>query len=166
MLPTRPRLPGELFFALVLVGLSVFLLWQAYGISGFDSLTSAGAYPMVAAAVMVVCAVLATRHTWSAPLETAADGETLVAQFVRRIGPPMLVTFVLAIAVYMWLMERAGFVLSSYAFLVVSMGILGSRKWVLNLWVSALALAAIYLVFQTAFSVVLPSGTWLQGVLK
>jgi putative tricarboxylic transport membrane protein len=54
----RRRLPGELTFALLLIGLSLFLLWQAYGISGFESLTSAGAFPMVAAAVMLVTAVL------------------------------------------------------------------------------------------------------------
>jgi putative tricarboxylic transport membrane protein len=34
---------------------------------------------------------------------------------------------------------------------------------VLNLVVSALSLAAIYLVFQTVFSVVLPKGSLIQG---
>jgi len=49
---------------------------------------------------------------------------------------------------------------------VVSMWLLGSRKWVLNLWVSALSLAVVYAIFQTIFSVVLPSGSWLAGVFK
>jgi putative tricarboxylic transport membrane protein len=42
------------------------------------------------------------------------------------------------------------------------MRLLGSRRWSVNLGVSALSLAAIYLVFQTVFSVVLPRGTWLR----
>jgi putative tricarboxylic transport membrane protein len=49
---------------------------------------------------------------------------------------------------------------------VASMALLGSRRWGLNLLVSALALAAIYVIFQTVFSVVLPSGTLLQGLFK
>ena len=35
----------------------------------------------------------------------------------------------------------------------------------IRLLVSAVTLAAIYVVFQTAFSVVLPSGTWLAPYL-
>ncbi|MBK7472532.1 MAG: hypothetical protein IPI73_19865 [Betaproteobacteria bacterium] len=42
---------------------------------------------------------------------------------------------------------------------------LGSRRIVFTLVVSAVSLAAIYLVFQTAFSVVLPEGV-LRGVLR
>jgi len=62
-------------------------------------------------------------------------------------------------------LEWTGFVLSSYVFLVVSMWLLGSRRLVLNLVVSALSLAAIYVVFQTVFSVVLPKGTLFRGLL-
>jgi putative tricarboxylic transport membrane protein len=66
----------------------------------------------------------------------------------------------------MWLLERLGFVVASYLFLVVSMFLLGSRRVLLNLAVSAVSLAAIYVIFQTVFAVVLPKGTWWQGVLS
>ena len=46
------------------------------------------------------------------------------------------------------------------------MRLLGSRRWGLNLLVSALALGVIHLVFRTVFSVVLPTGVWVQGWLK
>jgi putative tricarboxylic transport membrane protein len=162
----RRRLPGELIFALLLIVLSLFLLWQAYGISGFESLTSAGAFPMVAAAVMLVTAVIAFRDTTQYPRVADESGDSLWQQFVRRVSPAVLVQFVICIAAYMLALEKIGFILSSYLFLLVSMWVLGSRKFVLNLWVSALCLAAVYLIFQTVFSVVLPSGSLLQGVLK
>lgn len=166
-MPTRRRrLPGELAFSFVLIAFSLFMLWQAYSISKFESFTSAGAFPMFAAAVMLISGLIAAAETVRMAPLPGGEGETIWRQFVRQITPGVLVQFVIAIASYMFILERAGFVLSSYVFLVVSMWLLGSRKWLLNLWVSALSLAVVYLIFQTIFSVVLPSGTWLVGVFK
>ncbi|MNU11930.1 hypothetical protein D3C72_2601730 [compost metagenome] len=39
------------------------------------------------------------------------------------------------------------------------MYLLGSRRVVLNLFISAAVLVAIFIVFRTAFSVVLPAGS-------
>ncbi len=166
MHPLRQRLPGELFFSLLLIALSIFLLWQAYTISGLVSLTSAGAFPMVAASVMLVSAVFALRDTTRSAPQAGLSGESLPAQFMRQIAPNVLVLFVLAITVYMLALEKLGFIVSSYVFLLISMRILGSRKLFLNLWVSALVLAAVYLIFQTIFAVVLPTGSIFQGILK
>ncbi|MDD2882444.1 MAG: tripartite tricarboxylate transporter TctB family protein [Rhodoferax sp.] len=166
MLSLRRRLPGEFVFALLLIVFSLFMLWQAYSISKFESLTSAGAFPMFAATVMLISGLIAAGETARMTPQPGADGESVWRQFVRQITPGMLVQFVVAIAAYMFLLERLGFVLSSYVFLVVSMWLLGSRKLILNLWVSALSLAVVYAIFQTIFAVVLPSGTWLAGVFK
>lgn len=162
----RRRLPGEFVFSLLLIVFSLFMLWQAYSISKFESFTSAGAFPMFAAAVMLLSGLIAAGETARLTPVPGAQGESVWQQFVRQITPGMLVQFVVTIAAYMFLLERAGFILASYAFLVVSMWLLGSHKLTLNLWVSALSLAAVYAVFQTIFAVVLPSGTWLAGVLK
>ena len=86
-------------------------------------------------------------------------GETLVQQFVRRLAPLQLVLFAVLILAYMLLLEPVGFLLSSYLFLACAMQLLGSKRTGLNLLVSAVVLAAIFVVFQTAFSVVLPPGT-------
>lgn len=163
---SRRRLPGELVFSFVLIAFSLFMLWQAYSISKFESFTSAGAFPMFAAAVMLISGLIAAAETVRMAPSPGAEGESVWRQFVRQITPGVLVQFVIAIASYMFILERAGFVLSSYVFLVVSMWLLGSRKVLLNLWVSALSLAVVYLIFQTIFSVVLPSGTLLQGLFK
>lgn len=163
---SRRRLPGELLFSMLLIVFSLFMLWQAYSISKFESFTSAGSFPMFAAAVMLLSGLIAAGETVKLTPLPGAEGESVWRQFVRQITPGMLVQFVLTIAAYMFLLERLGFVISSYLFLVVSMRLLGSRKWVLNIWVSALSLAVVYLVFKTIFSVVLPSGTLLAGLIK
>jgi putative tricarboxylic transport membrane protein len=161
----KPRLPGERVFTLALLVISLFLLWQAYGISKFESITSAGVFPMLAALAMVVTTLLVVGPTFRSPPEPAAAGESRIGHFVRRLVPPALVGFTLAIAGYMLLLEPLGFNVASFLFLATSMRLLGSVRWGLNLLVSALVLAAIVLIFQTAFSVVLPKGTWLAPML-
>jgi putative tricarboxylic transport membrane protein len=54
---------------------------------------------------------------------------------------------------------------SSFLFLVASMFALGERRVLYSALVSAISLAVIYVIFQTAFSVVLPDGV-LRGVFK
>lgn len=161
----RPRIAGERVFTLLLIVFSLFMLWQAYSISKFESLTSAGAFPMFATAVMVVTGLIIAGQTARAQPLPLEGGETPFQQFVRLITPGVVVSFTLTIAIYMALLDVLGFVVSSYAFLVVSMWLLGSRRILLSLMISAVCLAAIYVVFQTVFSVVLPAGTVFKGLL-
>lgn len=162
----RLRLVGELSFTLLLVGFSLFMLWQAYAISKFESITSAGSFPMFVTALMVIAGlIIAGQTARSKPLPGEA-GESVLQQFTRQITPGVVVSFTLSIAVYMALLSVLGFVVSSYLFLVVSMWLLGSRRVVLNLVVSALSLAAIYVIFQTVFSVVLPTSSLFKGFMS
>lgn len=166
MPPPRYRRVGELSFTVLLVVFSLFMLWQAYSISKFESITSAGAFPMFATAVMVITGLLIVGQTARAKPAPSSEGETQLQQFVRQITPAVLVGFTLSIAVYMALLDVLGFLMASYLFLVVSMWILGSRRMMLNLVVSALSLAGIYVIFQTAFSVVLPAGRVLKSLMS
>ncbi len=163
MLDQKKRLPGELTFTCLLLVGSVFLWFQSYGISGFESITSAGMFPMLSAGVMAVTAVLALRQTLRSRLDRSS-GENLLQLFVRQISPAVFVWFTLAVFAFMLLLPRLGFVVSAYLFLVLAMRLLGSTRWGFNLLLSAVALGAVYLIFQTIFSVVLPSGTWLVGL--
>jgi len=162
----RRRLPGELAFALILLLSTLFLMWHAYGIAGFSSITSAGVFPMLATGVMAVTMLVVIAQTTKTPRESAESGESLAVQFIRLLAPRELVLLSIAVLAYMLLLELLGFVICSYLFLVVSMTLLGSHRILLNLGVSALALAAIYLVFRSIFEVVLPTGTLLEGALK
>ncbi len=157
------RLPGELAFCALLLGLSLFLLWQAYGISGFESLTSAGMFPMLASATMVVTGAVFVRQSLRrGPAQSAGQWQAFVAQ----VTPPIWLGFALAVCLYMLALPRLGFVGASFLFLLLSMRFLGSRRWWLNAGLSAASLAAIYVVFQTIFSVVLPQGSWVQALFR
>jgi putative tricarboxylic transport membrane protein len=119
---------------------------------------------MLSALVMAVTAFLAILGVAKAPVEPLVTGENLRQSFVRRITPPVFVLFALAVVAFMLLLNKLGFVVSAYLFLVVSMRLLGSVRWLFNLMLSAISLGVVYLIFQTIFSVILPKGTWWAGV--
>ena len=162
----RPRLAGELVFCGLLLLFAAFLLWSSYGISGLASYTSAGSFPMAASALMVICGLVIVRQTARAPRAHGGTGETVLRQFLRQITPGVVIAFSVAIGLYMAALEPLGFIVSSYLFMVACMWLLGSRKPLTIAIVSAACLGAIYVVFQTAFSVVLPAGTLWQGVFQ
>lgn len=162
----RRRLAGEVVFALLLLASSLFLFWHSYKISGFSSYTSAGAYPMVTTAVMSISAIIIVFQTLRIARAESAPGQSLLFQFYTQVTPTLIVVFALSIVGYMMLLEPLGFVISSYLFLVISMWLLGSRRLLINLLVSAAAIGFIYIVFQTIFSVAVPKGTLIQGLFK
>ena len=162
--PPRLRLAGELTFSLLLIGFSLAMLMVSYGISKFESIASAGAFPMVVCLVMLTSGLVIVRNTARARLTESPTQESITRQFVRQIAPLQLTLFALTTVVYMLLLEPLGFIVASYLFLTISMRLLGSEKVLLNLLLSAACLAFVYVVFQTVFSVVLPAGSLLQKV--
>ena len=154
---SHPRLPGELTFMVLAVAISAFMLWAAYGISQFESISSPGVFPMLCAALLLITGLMSLVSTAKARLQL--EGETFFQHFVRKLAPLQLVLFTALIVAYALTLEILGFLLGSYLFLLLSMQVLGSKRIGLNLLVSALVLAAIFVVFRTAFSVVLPAGS-------
>lgn len=154
---SHSRLPGELTFMVLAVAISAFMLWAAYGISQFESISSPGVFPMLCAALLLITGLMSLVSTAKARLQL--EGETFFQHFVRKLAPLQLVLFTALIVAYALTLEILGFLLGSYLFLLLSMQVLGSKRIGLNLLVSALVLAAIFVVFQTAFSVVLPAGS-------
>ena len=89
----QPRRPGELVFNLAMVLGSLFLLWSAYGISGFEALSAPGAIPMVATATMVICGLLILRDTLG---KSAVTAEKIERDIDALNGPiPPLNSFIL-----------------------------------------------------------------------
>ncbi len=113
---------------------------------------------MLCAGLMLVTGLMSLRQAWMSS-SSADDTHTVFQQFVIQLAPLKLVLFTSLIVAYMLALEVTGFLLSSYVFLLLSMQVLGSKKIVVNLLVSALVLICIFIVFQTAFSVVLPVGS-------
>ncbi len=154
---TRPRLPGERAFTLVLLAFSLFLLVQAFRISGFESVSSPGVFPMIAALVMVVSLAAALFRDRAAP--PPSDGGP--AAFFREVTPPVLLLTLALIVALMLTLEPAGFPFAAGGFLFAAILLLQRGRPVRAAIVAAVALTAIYVVFRLVFQVVLPEAEWL-----
>ncbi len=154
----KARLPGETGFCVVILLFSVTFLYLSYRISGFSSWTSAGSLPMGTTLVMTVAAIVILFRELAKPAPQLTRGESLTRGFFAQVFPLRHIVFIAVLIAYMFLLDPLGFITDSYLYLIASSLVLGERRVVRLIVVNALSLAAVYLVFQTAFSVVLPTG--------
>lgn len=147
----RPKRPGETAFALILLGVSVFLLWKAFGISGFSALSSAGAFPLAVSAVMVVTAVMIV-------VATIRREPAEKVSFFKAILPPVVVVMTVLIGGYAFLLEPLGFLPTSALFLFLAMVFLRHGKVVSSFGYALAGLAGVYVVFRLVFTVLMPEG--------
>ncbi len=147
---TRRR-PGELAFGALMLVASLGLLWNAYGISGFEALSAPGTVPMGTTFVMVVTAAIVLLKTARLPLE---PHETLK----RDILPGIVVVFVGFLVAYGLLLKPLGFIPTSALFLIAAIKILSGRGWGWALLMALGSLVVIWLVFRIVFTVLMPAG--------
>ena len=148
--PTERR-PGELGFSVFLTVASLCLLYNAYGIAGFDALSSPGAIPMATSLVMVVTAGLVVLRTARLP---KVARETLA----KDILPVTVILFVGLLIAFGLLLKPLGFVLTAALFLTVSIKVLARKGWGYTLAVALGSLVIIWIVFRVVFTVLLPAG--------
>lgn len=154
----RRRAPGEGAFGIIMLIASLIIAWQAYRISGFEALSSPGAFPMAAAAAMVAGSlVVVIRDFRQRPAERAALADKARA-FSAEITPSVVVIFAGFVAGYAAILDTLGFLPASFLFLLAAIQFLHRGSVALTLGVSLAALAAIYAVFRLVFTVVLPEG--------
>ncbi|MCZ8376993.1 MAG: tripartite tricarboxylate transporter TctB family protein [Beijerinckiaceae bacterium] len=147
----QTRRPGEALFVGFLTLASLGLLIKAYGIAGFEALSSPGALPMAATAVMLLSALIILRQTIKAP---AIRTETIR----EHILPAAVVVAMVAITAYAFLLEPLGFLITSFLFLAVLIRVLSGRSLFFCVWSSAACVLLIYVVFRIVFSVLMPEG--------
>lgn len=154
---------SELPLSVVLLVFSGGAFWQAYQISGFDSVSGPGAIPMLAAGVMVIASaiLLARSFTVAGKVHSLSDRLTL---FAENALPLKVVVMVAMMGLYLYAMTRLGFMLSSGLFLFFSLSYLWQRGAVRAFLITVVSLVVIWLIFRTVFHVVLPQGSWLTGV--
>ncbi|HMQ41302.1 MAG TPA: tripartite tricarboxylate transporter TctB family protein [Paracoccus sp. (in: a-proteobacteria)] len=145
------RRPGELVFAAIMLIASLALLWSAYGIAGFDALSSPGAIPMATTLAMVITAGIILFKTAKLPLD---HSETVV----RDILPPVVLVFAGLLIAYGILLRPLGFLPTSALFLIAAIKLLARRGWGWTIGVSLGSLITIWLIFRIVFSVLMPSG--------
>jgi putative tricarboxylic transport membrane protein len=145
------RRPGELGFALFLTLASLFLLYSAYGISGFDALSAPGSVPMATTLVMGISAFIVVLKT--ARLERIST-ETITGDIL----PLMVILFIALLALFGALLKPLGFLPTAALFLVVAIKVLARRGWGYTVLVALGSLVIIWIVFRVVFTVLLPSG--------
>ncbi|MFT6091396.1 tripartite tricarboxylate transporter TctB family protein [Sulfitobacter sp.] len=145
------RRPGELGFALFLTVASLFLLYSAYGISGFEALSAPGAIPMATTLVMVLAAAVVVLRTARLPKVTT---ETIA----KDILPGTVILFIGFLVGFGLLLKPLGFILTAALFLIVSIKVLAKRGWGYTLAVAMGSLVVIWIVFRVVFTVLLPAG--------
>lgn len=150
------RRPGEGVFALLVCAFSLFLLWKAIEIDGFSSLSSPGALPIGATAIMVVASAIIAWKTWQSP---KSETETVS----KNILPFDVWTGILLITGYALLLVPLGFLPTSFLFLAIMIKLLSGRSVVFAIWTAALSLLSIYLVFRIVFQVIMPEGIVPEG---
>ncbi len=159
----RRLLPGETAFGYLMLAFSLFLLYQTYRIAGFSSISSGGAYPMFAAALMVISSLVIVLRNRRSPKVEAAGPAGEWHRFRHEVAPPYpLIGYVGIMVLYMVLMEPLGFNLSSFLFLFGSFAYLYRRGIWLALGLSLGSVAVIYVVFRLVFRVILPEAEWLD----
>jgi putative tricarboxylic transport membrane protein len=154
----KPRAPGELGFCLAMLLFSLTALYLSYRISGFSSWSSAGSLPLGASLAMSLSSLVVVFRELAKPAPELPPGETVTRRFFQVVLPARHMVFVAVLIAYMCLLEPLGFIVSSFLYLSAASLVLGERRYARMIAVNALSLAAVYLVFQTAFSVVLPEG--------
>ena len=156
MQSNTPRRPGELGFNLFIIAASLFLLHHAYGIAGFDALSSAGAVPMVTTGLMTLCGVIILRQNLRKPGKTA---ETIS----RDILPLPVIVTIATITAYAVLLKPLGFVPTSFLFLLGLIKLFSARSWGFSISAAAGSVALIYIIFRLVFSVLMPAGIVPEG---
>ncbi len=146
---------GEDLFGLIFLVVAVVLFWQAYLIAGFSALSSPGAFPLAAAAVMVLAALIVVIGNARRP--RGAGHEPIL--------PRTIAIFTGLVIVYAIALDPLGFLPASLIFLIVGMKLLYRRSWGRTILISVLSLAAVYIIFRLVFQVVLPEGVVPEGEL-
>lgn len=156
----RPRQPGEVVFSYLLLLFSLFVFTEAYKISGFSSVSSAGVFPMGAAAVMVFTSLIITISVHRQAALQRKPGSSPFQDLRQKVIPADILVFTALLVAYTVILNAFGFLVSSFLFLFFSIAYLHRKSLVLALTIAAGSLALIYVLFRVVFTVVLPKG-WL-----
>lgn len=170
MADIRRKKPGEGTFGILLLLLALFLLWQAYGISGLTGLSTPGAFPLAAAAAMAIAALVVVIGDLRRPSEDEPAERGRV--FFETITPSVIMVFAGFVVAYSAMLDTLGFLPASFLFLFAGIQFLHRRSVAFSFVVALGSLILIYAVFRLVFQVVLPEGivperevmAWFEGL--
>ncbi len=147
---------GENVFGWLMMALSLFVLVQAFLISGFSSISSAGTFPMLASAVMVVAAASMLLHNRKLKKPDTDSFKNELQQAAKQVLPKVFLVYMIIVIGYIILIQPLHFLPGSFVFLLGSMIYLKGSGALKSLIISTITLSCIYILFQYFFRVVLP----------
>lgn len=147
--------PGDLVFTLILLTFSAWAFWQAYGISGFESLSGPGVFPMLASGLMFASAVAILAQS----VGNASSPRNSEAGFFSYLFPFRFIVFVPIMIAFAVAMPWIGFFPSAAGFVFISIAFLWRKNILWTASITVLSIGAIYVIFRLIFQVVLPNGT-------
>jgi putative tricarboxylic transport membrane protein len=149
------RRPGEQWFLWFLLMFSLFFLHQSFRIPGLKSFSSSGAFPIFICTVLALSTIrvmLKNRKRFRSP--SAGPREEL-KEALAFVFPKTIIIYVGILVLYMVMLQPLHFIGSSFIFLVISMLYLKGATLRRVFFIAAGTIAAIYLIFQTLFKVIL-----------
>ncbi len=142
---------GEAWSAGALALSAVFAIAQARRLEvGSVGQPGPGFFPLVLGAALLVVSVALLARAWRARAEPAVPHEP--------VARGRLAATLAALAAYVLLFERAGFVLATLGMLAFLFGVLGRYRWPLAAGVALGVTLAAWLLFDTWLHVRLPAG--------
>ena len=147
--PSR-KLPGETAFSVTIVAISLFLFWEATKISGFESLSSPGSFPIFATGVMVISSAMVALKTLRLP-QSDEHGW-------KAIFPGFVIFMTVMMGFYALALKPVGFLPTSFLFLMVSTKVMMRASIAKSALIAGVSLILVYVVFRLIFSVLMPEG--------
>lgn len=147
--------PGETFTSWLLLAFSLFVLYQAYGISGFSGLSSAGAFPIGAATLMCISMLYLVIDNLKIEHKTEGHGMGFF-EVLAELMPLRIILFTAMIIIYMLILQPVGFLISTLLFLIAGFIFLGGAGPIKSIIIALVSVSAIYGVFHYLFQVILP----------
>ncbi|HWV10745.1 MAG TPA: tripartite tricarboxylate transporter TctB family protein [Pseudomonas sp.] len=153
---TQKKVPvGERTFCVLLVILSVAVLYQAYLIAGFSSVSSPGAFPLGISIVMLISSVRVLYELRGKERQSSSWSDAF-KRFNHEHFPRHIVVFTLLSIAYLAAIQWVSFYVSTFVFLMASIVYLRRGKLLSALFAATVSVLTIYALFTLAFSVYLP----------
>lgn len=154
-LPARIGRHADRVVGVLLIALGMLTLYGSRNLPSTAVSTDigAGAFPMVYAGILIVLAILLILNAHTTPGTQAEQNEDSRPSLLRVLGGGALTL------VYIISIPFTGFPVATPVFMFVLMWLLGFRRILPSLCISAGFTAVLYLAFEVGMSVALPVGS-------
>jgi hypothetical protein len=147
--------PGERWLLWFLLLFSLFFLYQSFRIPDLKSFSSSGAFPIFVCSILTLSTIRIMLRNQKKFLQPSSGLKSEMREAKIFVFPKTIIIYIGILVIYMIILEPLHFIGSAFIFLVISMIFLKGTTLRRVFFVAAGTIAAIYLIFQTLFKVIL-----------